>query len=147
MLISGILERKGGELVVITPDEPVPAAARVLAKRRIGALPVTTLSGKLTGIISERDITRGFAQHGAMLVDLIVGDLMTREVVTCAPDDRASDVATTMESHRIRHVPVIDGDQLTGIISIRDLVSYRLNQLETDVDVLRQQLLGDVANL
>ena len=99
---------------------------------------MTDDAGGLTGIISERDIVRGLARHGAGLGDMTVGELMTRDVITCAPDNSVEDVMKLMTEHRIRHLPVVGDGGLLGVVSILDIVQSRLSEVETDYDVLRE---------
>ncbi len=103
--------------------------------------------GEVVGILAERDIARAHAharadaQHGAGLADQFVKNLMTAPVVTCSPGASIADAAQLMDSHHIRHLPVVEGARLIGVVSIRDIVTRRLLVLETDVEVLRSQLL------
>ncbi len=141
MLIRNILKAEDDAALTVGPDETAQGAARFLAEKRIGAAVVVGGQGEVVGIISERDIARAYAQHGAGLADLIVKNLMTAPVVTCSPDTSIADAAQLMDSHHIRHLPVVEGTRLIGMVSIRDIVTRRLLVLETDVEVLRSQLL------
>lgn len=137
MLISDILHRKGHEVVTIPSHATVETAARALVDNRIGALVVRDRRGAVAGIMSERDIVRGLARHGAAALELHVEDIMTREVVTCRPGDTVRDIMSLITIRRVRHVPVMDGDRLVGIVSIGDIVKSRLDEKEHEVAMLR----------
>ncbi len=137
MNVKKILDVKGWDVITVRPDMPMRAFAQMVARQKIGAAPVTDDAGKLLGVISERDIVRGFEAHGGALTEMSVGELMTRNVVSCAPESTISDVAVLMSRHRIRHIAVIDGATLAGFISIRDVAFNRLTELELDNETLR----------
>ncbi len=141
MLISNILAGRDGAAATVGPDDTAHDAARFLVEKKIGAAVVVGEDGGIVGIVSERDIVRAYAEHEAGLAEQTVGSLMTSPVVTCSPDATIADAAQLMDSHHIRHLPVVDGTRLIGVVSIRDIVSRRLLVLETDVEVLRGQLL------
>ena len=98
---------------------------------------VTDDDGKLAGIISERDIVRALNERGAGVQELGVSELMTHSVITCTPENSIGEVMELMTSHQIRHLPVVDGDALLGVVSILDIVKSRLSEVETDYSVLR----------
>jgi len=116
--------------------------AAAVAARRIGAAPVTDSDGMLVGVISERDVVRGYAAHGAGLGNLRIRDLMSERVVTCTSETDIADVVALMGEHGIRHLPVLDGERLAGFISIRDVAATRLTQLELDNEALREMLIN-----
>ena len=116
------------DLLTIGPDEPVQAVATVLATNNIGALPVCDPTGDLVGIISERDIVRGFAERGNDAEGLTVADLMTWNVITCVPKDDVGDTLAVMNENRIRHLPVLDDGRLTAIVSFRDVMAAVLKE-------------------
>ena len=103
---------------------------------------VTDEAGRLAGIISERDIVRGLLTHGDELLKLPASELMTRSVKTCSPGDNIRDVMAKMTHSRVRHLPVLDGGRLCGIISIGDVVKNRLDELEMETGVLRDYIVG-----
>ncbi len=140
MNVKQILDLKGRDIFSVQPDIPIREFARLVAEKKIGAAPVTNGDNSLVGVISERDIARGFESHGGALCGKTVGDLMTAEVVSCRPDNTVSDVVELMSKHGIRHIAVVDGAALTGFISVRDLVFNRLSQLELDNETLRAML-------
>ena len=137
MHVSDILKRKGNAVVTIRPDISVEHLAQRLRADGIGAAVVSGDGISIDGIVSERDIVRGFAEHGAELTTKTVADLMTRGVVTCSLDDTIAHVSNLMTRRRIRHVPVIEKGKLAGIVSIGDVVSHRLDELELETNVLR----------
>jgi CBS domain-containing protein len=108
-----------------------------LAEKKIGALPVLDASDMLVGVISERDIIRGLAEHGGNLGSLTAEDLMTRRVVVCKPTDTLKEIMQLMSRNRIRHLPVVDDGVLRGIISVRDVVESQLKDAQLEVNVLR----------
>lgn len=139
MKVADILKFKGADIVSIGPEEPVVAAVALLAENRIGA--VLVMDGdKLLGILSERDIVRALNDHKEAVVQKRVNDLMTREVVTCRPEDEIAAIRGMMTAQRFRHVPVSDGTKLIGIISIGDVVRNRIEEAEAEVDALRRYI-------
>ena len=92
----------------------------------------------LQGLVSERDIAHGLAVHGASLLSLKVSDLMTRSVITCAPEDSVADIARIMTMRRIRHIPVVDGGRVVGLVSIGDVLKSRISEIELEANVLRE---------
>ncbi len=144
MRVSDILGHKGGRVVTIRPDATVSTAVHRLALERIGALVVSEDGRHVAGIISERDIIRGLADSGAELLAAgrRVSDLMTHHVQTCTPDDTIKHIMGMMTRHHIRHVPVVDNGQLTGIISIGDVVNNRLHEVELEANVLREAYIA-----
>jgi len=143
MYVRDILSTKGGRIVTIRPDATIAAATQLLAKHRIGAVLVTDATDGIAGILSERDIVRGLAKHGATVADLSVSDLMTRDVHTCTPNDTIADIMGVMTAQRIRHLPVLDEDgRLAGIVSIGDVVKQRLDETKLEVESLRDYVLA-----
>lgn len=130
MKVSDILEIKGSSLKMIKPNETVGSLARQLQQARIGVMVVSQDGKTIDGIISERDIAYSLAERRGELHLLPVSVLMTREVITCSPENSLSDAARLMKKHNIRHLPVKQGDHLLGIISIRDVLEYRLDEIE-----------------
>jgi CBS domain-containing protein len=142
MLIGQILAAKGSDVVTIQPDATIAAAAKLLRAKRIGAVVVTDAAGALCGIISERDLARGLADHGAALLEMRVSQLMTAEVKTCAPGDALEKLMKQMTEGRFRHLPVIRDGEMIGIISIGDVVKHRLRELETETHMLHDYIAG-----
>lgn len=142
MLIGQILAGKGSDVVTTRPDASVLEVSKLLKEKHIGAVVVTDRDGAVRGIISERDIARGLAEHGAKLLDLKVSDLMTPEVVTCAPGDGLEKLMQTMTAGRFRHLPVVKDGKMVGIISIGDVVKHRLEELENETHMLHDYIAG-----
>ena len=142
MLVAQILADKGRDVVTTRPDGTIAEVAKLLKAKRIGALVVLDARGKLCGIISERDLARGLADYGAKLLPMRVSQLMTTEVVTCAPDDSLDHLRKQMTERRFRHVPVIEDGRMVGIISIGDVVKHRLEELETEAHMLHDYIAG-----
>ena len=142
MLIAQILAGKGRDVVSTRPDATVAEVAGLLKARRIGAVVVTDAGGALCGIISERDLARGLADHGVKLLDMHVSQLMTADVVTCTPDDGIAQLMHTMTERRFRHLPVIEDGRMIGIISIGDVVKHRLQELEAEASQLHDYIAG-----
>ncbi len=134
MIISDLLTEKENSVVqVVRPGRTLADAARDLVSRNIGVLVVTDEGGNIVGIISERDLTRAIAEHDGSLVDISVGDVMTRSVVTAEPESSVAEILKLMKSNRIRHVPVLEGGELVGIVSIRELDrAYELLQTQAN---------------
>jgi CBS domain-containing protein len=140
--ISVILERKGNAVVTIRPDAMLLAAAEQLSKHNIGALVVSSDGQQAEGIVSERDLVRELSRRGTGAVKRTVADIMSTDITTCEPGATIDDVMATMTRHRIRHVPIIDGEVLVGIVSIGDVVKARLDSLEVEKQSLEQYVTG-----
>ena len=138
--VSSVLKHKGHEVVTVTPDQTVARVVRLLAQNRIGALPVINPDGRLIGIISERDIIRGMAEHADAVFALPAERLMTREVRTCSSEDQLVDLMEVMTLQRFRHLPVIENGALHGIVSIGDVVKQRLEEVQTEAEQLRNYI-------
>jgi len=143
MLIAQILAGKGSDVISTRPEASVAEVASLLKEKRIGAVVVTDADGQLCGIISERDLARGLANHGAKLLDMKVARLMTANVVTCSPDDGLATLMQQMTDGRFRHLPVVKDDKLIGIISIGDVVKHRLKELEAETHMLQDYIHGN----
>ena len=136
MLISDVLRTKGREVITVRTTDKVGIAVQKLAERRIGALVVEDRWYKPTGIFSERDLVRAIARHGAQANDFEVHELMTSPFFSAHLDDRIDAALGLMTMKRIRHLPVLQGDELVGLVSIGDLVKYRLDEKELEAAVL-----------
>lgn len=132
MQIAQLLRRKGQEVATIERDATVAAALGLLAERGIGALVVSPDGQTIDGIVTERDVVRALPDRGVALLDEPVSAVMTAEVRTCVPTASVHDLARTMTDHRIRHVPVVEGGRMVGIVSIGDVVKARLDELEEE---------------
>ena len=142
MLVRNILDAKGSRVITTQPDATIAATSRLLSTNRIGAVLVTDRSGGIVGVLSERDIVNGLARHGGAVTEQTVAELMTRNVHTCAPGDTIAEVMAVMTERRIRHLPVLDNGRLAGMISIGDVVKYRLDEAKLEVDSLREYVLA-----
>lgn len=142
MLADQILERKGRDVSTIPPDATVRAAAEALAAGNLGALVVSPDGSALVGIVSERDIVRQLAAEGPPLLDQAVSSIMQSRVRTCAGSDNVDQLMELMTQHRIRHLPVVEGDALAGIISIGDVVKTRVDELVAEKDQLVDYIRG-----
>lgn len=140
MIVQDILAGKGASVVTIAPTATVAELVTALAEHRIGAAVVSADGSAVAGIVSERDVARGLHTHGAGLLALPVSAVMTAAVATCEPQDDISAIAQTMTQGRFRHLPVMVGGSLVGIVSIGDVVKKRIDQLETETDQLRDYL-------
>jgi CBS domain-containing protein len=143
MIVHSILSNKSNSQVATTvATQSVGDAARLLAKWRIGAVLVLDDRHQLVGILSERDIVRGLARHGAAVEQLTVGDLMTKDVLTCSTSDSLDTLMSIMTNNRIRHLPVLEDGALAGIITIGDVVKARLDETTLQVDSLREYVMS-----
>lgn len=142
MSVAEILKSKGSKVITIEPGMNVGQLAMRLHEVGVGALVVTDAAGKVVGIISERDIVRGLAEHGGHVNEMAVRELMTANVVTCCSGDDISKVAATMTRRRIRHLPVIDDGRLVGMVSIGDVLKTRIDEVQLEANVLRDVALA-----
>lgn len=136
MLIADVLRVKGHNVVRVATTDSVRDAVHRLAENRIGAVVVDDQWMRHVGVFSERDFINAVAAHGAAALDLEVQALMSAPIMGCRSSDRVDAVLATMTLAKIRHVPVIDGEQLNGIVSIGDLVKHRLDEKELEANVL-----------
>src|SRR5690348_12161122 len=134
MTIESILRRKGTSVTTIAPDASVKRAADWLRAKNIGALVVTS-ENALVGLISEREIVDAFSRHGEAAGLMLVKEVMQYGVTTVAPEDSVHRVMKLMTHHRVRHMPVLSGGELAGIVSIGDVVKHRLEDLELETNV------------
>jgi CBS domain-containing protein len=140
MKVSDIVDISRGLVGTITVGTPVSAVVALMAEKHVGAVAVVDENGAMAGIVSERDLARGLHQSGAAVLGIDVAELMTANVIGCMPETDVRDAAALMIQHRIRHLPVLDGDRPLTIVSIRDIVATRLATLEADNEILRAQL-------
>ena len=136
MLISDVLGTKGYNVVKIHATDSIETAVRKLAEHRIGALVVEDQWMKLVGIFSERDFINAVARDGAAALGFDVQQQMSTHIISCRSSDRVDAVLAKMTNVRIRHLPVIDDNELKGIVSIGDLVKHRLDEKELEASVL-----------
>ena len=141
MNIASLLASKGGNVITVGPQESIRSALGLLAQHNIGALVVVEGRGPV-GIVSERDIVRALARTESILVQPIAA-IMTREVIIGTPQDDLIAVGNTMTERRIRHLPVVEGGLLVGIVSIGDVVKAQRDQYQGEVDTLQFQILHE----
>jgi CBS domain-containing protein len=136
MTIESILRRKGTNVTTIAPEASIKRAADWLRAKNIGALVVTSENAVL-GLISEREIVHAFSRYGETAGSMLVKEIMQHGVTTVSPDESVNRVMNLMTHHRVRHMPVLAGGKLVGIVSIGDVVKHRLEELELETNVLR----------
>jgi CBS domain-containing protein len=140
MLVRHILREKGRDVVTIGSDATLSEAARLLARRRIGALVVGNGEGSIAGILSERDIVRAVAENSVAALGQTVERHMTRTVLTCSEGDTVDELMETMTHGRFRHMPVVENDRLCGIVSIGDVVKTRIAETVREAETLREYI-------
>ena len=140
MIVSQILREKGHDVYTVFKEFSVKEVSALLAEKRIGAVVVTDQADAVEGIISERDVVRGLAQHGSSILDKKVEELMTKNVITHGLDDHIDDLMQEMSKSRIRHLPILDDGKLVGVISIGDVVKSRVEELEAEGNMLRNYI-------
>ncbi len=139
MTIAAILSGKGRDVVTIADDCSVGDAVALLAERRIGAVPVMA-DGRVAGVFSERDVIRCLSCDGGGALDVAVRERMTAPAVVVTPDQSVLGALALMTQRRIRHLPVVEGDVVVGIVSIGDLVKYRIDRIETEAAAMRDYI-------
>ena len=140
MIVKTILSAKGGEVISIEPTATLETAVRTLADHRIGALLVLGPDRRVVGILSERDIVRVLAEQGAGALNQPLSQVMTRKVVTCNSSDTIGVIMERMTAGKFRHVPVVEQEQVIGVVSIGDVVKYRLQEMEHESAALRDYI-------
>jgi CBS domain-containing protein len=137
MTVAAILAEKGHEVVTVGPTATVAETVELLADHRIGAAIVTDRTGRILGIISERDIVAALAESGADALAREVRSVMTEKVVTCSERDTLNVVMTRMTRGRFRHLPVVENGRMVGVISIGDVVKRRIEDVEREAEEMR----------
>ena len=145
MKVQDILTSKGSKVITTTPDTSLHEVSKILAQHRIGAVVVLNDEQHPVGIISERDIVREVANAGANVVSRRVGDVMTTDLIISVPEDEISHLSNVMTEKRIRHLPVMNEDELVGMVSIGDIVKAQLDHFEGEALTLRQYIMGGYA--
>ena len=139
MTVQAILDSKGHQIVSVTPEATLASAVKLLSERRIGA--VMVMSGqRIDGILSERDIVRVIGERGAASLDEQVSAVMTRKVVHCRPNDTVGAIMEKMTTGKFRHLPVVRDDKIVGLISIGDVVKFRVHEYEAEQEALRDYI-------
>jgi len=142
MFVSDILSQKGGVVFTVTMATSVAEIAQQLGTRRIGSVLVMADSDTVEGIVSERDLVSAMSLHGAAALELEARQVMTRDVVTCHPDDSIDHVMEVMTTGRFRHLPVVHRGELLGIVSIGDVVKARLEEARHESEALRAYIVA-----
>lgn len=143
MQVAQILKSKGAVgVVTVAPGTKISEVARILAEKRIGTVVVSDDGVTAAGILSERDIVRELAAHGAGCLSDAVDAYMTRKLVTCARGDTADDVLAKMTEGRFRHMPVLEDGKMVGLITLGDVVKARLSELAMEKDALEGMIMG-----
>ena len=140
MTIDQILKDKGFAIISVSAAETLAAAAQTLDAKRIGAVVALDDDGSIVGVLSERDIVRHVARQGASALNLNVGDAMTRDVITVESSSKIDDALQLMTDRRIRHLPVLTGGKLAGVISIGDLVKWKIAETEAEAEAMKSYL-------
>ena len=135
MTIAAILQNKGADVVTVKVGSTVRDAVARLAEHRIGALPVCD-SGEVAGIMSERDVIYALQSHGAEILDWPVEKIMTAPAITVETDKQIMSALSLMTQRRIRHLPVVESGRIVGLVSIGDLVKYRMDQIEQEAEAM-----------
>jgi CBS domain-containing protein len=136
MTLKGILKHKPAGFIAVAPDARISAVVAILAEKHIGAVLVTD-GNKLVGILSERDVVRGLAAHGAATLDQAASALMTSNPKTATPDISVEQAMGLMTEGRFRHLPILENGQLSGLVSIGDVVKAMIEQSQVEVETLR----------
>jgi CBS domain-containing protein len=140
MNVAAILKSKGRAVSTARPDATLLEVSQKLAQKKIGAIVIVGEGGKLTGIISERDVIRAISEHGAEALQLPVSSVMTKAVVKCTEMSPIDELMELMTKGRFRHLPVIEDDKLIGIVSIGDVVKNHIAEVEMEVTAMRGYL-------
>lgn len=140
MIIRQILNQKGHEVTTVRTDAPLQSVACLLDDQRIGAVVAIGESGEVIGVLSERDIVRQVARLGASALDMSVGTAMTRDVITADPADTLDSCLSIMTDRRVRHLPILEEGRLSGLVSIGDLVKWKIAETEAEAQSLKSYL-------
>lgn len=140
MTIDQILNDKGREIISVKADSTLAEAARTLDEKRIGAVVALGDGGKIVGVLSERDIVRHVARNGEAALNIHVGDAMTRDVITIESTTKVDDALQLMTDRRVRHLPVLRNDRLIGVVSIGDLVKWKIAETEAEAEAMKSYI-------
>src|ERR1700691_1369427 len=139
MTVRAILDTKGHQIQSVEPETKLSAAIRILAERKIGAV-LAMSKGRIEGILSERDIVRVLGERGAAVLEEAVSAVMTRKVISCKQTDTVSALMEMMTMGKFRHLPVVEDGQGVGLISIGDIVKWRVKEFESEQEALREYI-------
>lgn len=142
MTIAAILRNRNGDVISVEPDETVREVVKLLAERRIGAVPVIQ-DGRVLGIFSERDVIYRLAAEGPAMLDRRVGDVMTSPALTVERSTPILSALALMTQRRVRHLPVVEGEVMVGLVSIGDLVKLRIDRIEAEAEAMRLYIAGN----
>lgn len=140
MTIDQILNDKGRDVISVKAESTLEEAARILDQKRIGAVVAFGDGGKLVGVLSERDIVRHVARHGEPALRMQVGEAMTRDVITIESTTSVDEAMQLMTDRRVRHLPVYRNDRLVGVVSIGDLVKWKIAETEAEAEAMKSYL-------
>ena len=140
MTVRAILDAKGHQVESIQPGAKLSAAVKLLGEKKIGAVLVLNVAGHIEGILSERDIVRVLSERGADVLEEPVGNVMTRKVVSCRQSDTVSGIMEMMTLGKFRHLPVVEDSKVVGLISIGDVVKWRVQEYEREQEALREYI-------
>jgi CBS domain-containing protein len=140
MTVRAILDTKGHQVESIQPGAKLSAAVKLLGEKRIGAALVLNVAGQIEGILSERDIVRVLSERGADVLEEPVSNVMTRKVVSCRQSDTVSGIMEMMTLGKFRHLPVVEDSKVVGLISIGDIVKWRVQEYEREQEALREYI-------
>jgi CBS domain-containing protein len=141
MTVAAVLKQKGNDVVTIAPSATVQEIAAIISSRRIGAVVVLGPGNELAGIVSERDVVKAIATHSQAALAMTAADIMTRDVTTATPRTTIDEAMAQMDAGYFRHLPVVDGGAMVGIVSVRDVVRAHIQQQEHEVDSLKSFVL------
>lgn len=139
MTVRAILDTKGHNVLSVEPEAKLSAAVKLLSERRIGAVLVMS-QGRMEGILSERDVVRVLGERGAGVMEEPVSSVMTRKVISCRETDTVSEIMETMTHGKFRHLPVVEDSKVVGLISIGDVVKWRVSEYEREQEALREYI-------
>ena len=143
MTVKTILSEKGSNVITIDPNANLATAAKLLATHNIGAVVICGPDRRVIGILSERDILRALVDRGSLLLEeYTVGQLMTRKVITCNPDETVNSIMGRMTAGRFSHIPVVAQNRLVGIVSIGDVLKRRVEEMKNESDSLHKYIRG-----
>lgn len=140
MKVVNILQSKGAEVFAVTDSDTVAKAVEVLTEKNIGAVVVKNARGEVAGILSERDIVRHLRDKGAAVLASPVKECMSHSPHTCRPDDTIDDLMNIMTNRRVRHLPVVNGARLMGLVSIGDVVKRKIEEIEHEAQALKEYI-------
>jgi CBS domain-containing protein len=142
MQVQAILNAKGAEVVTIAPSATVKELAALLKERKFGAIVVSQTGTSIDGIVSERDIVHKLTDFGPKFLNVRVTEIMTRDVLTCSPNDSVDACMEMMTSKRVRHLPVKQDGKLAGLVSIGDIVKAKIEEIRVEAESLKQYIVG-----